>query len=185
MRYLPNQAGRLGRGQRGITGLETAIVLIAFVVMSSVFAFAALSTGLFSADKSKETINAGLSEARSTLEVRGSIYTKSLVVTGETIVTGTGVTTGGINNVPVLSGSETITHSSSGDLTKAASSPTGTQYSIDYDTGVVTVAALEAGHTVTGDYTVQIVDEIIVQVGFAPEVAVEPKVATLNQKSPG
>ena len=32
--------------QRGITGLETAIVLIAFVVVSSVFAFAALSIGL-------------------------------------------------------------------------------------------------------------------------------------------
>ena len=64
-------------GQRGITGLETAIVLIAFVVVSSVFAFAALSTGLFSADKSKETINAGLSEARGTLEVRGSIIAKS------------------------------------------------------------------------------------------------------------
>lgn len=32
--------------QRGITGLETAIVLIAFVVVASVFAFAVLSTGL-------------------------------------------------------------------------------------------------------------------------------------------
>ena len=31
--------------QEGVTGLETAIVLIAFVVVSSVFAFAALSTG--------------------------------------------------------------------------------------------------------------------------------------------
>ena len=59
--------------QRGITGLETAIVLIAFVVVSSVFAFAALSTGLFSADKAKDTINAGLSEARGTLEIRGSV----------------------------------------------------------------------------------------------------------------
>ena len=28
---------RFGRGERGITGLETAIVLIAFVVVSSVF----------------------------------------------------------------------------------------------------------------------------------------------------
>ena len=65
-----------GRGQRGITGLETAIVLIAFVVVSSVFAFAALSTGLFSADKSKETIRAGLSEARGTLEMRGSVIAK-------------------------------------------------------------------------------------------------------------
>ena len=41
---------RFGRVERGITGLETAIVLIAFVVVSSVFAFAALSTGLFSSE---------------------------------------------------------------------------------------------------------------------------------------
>ena len=60
-------------GQRGITGLETAIVLIAFVVVSSVFAFAALSTGLFSADKAKETIGAGLAEARGSMELRGSV----------------------------------------------------------------------------------------------------------------
>ena len=52
------------RDQRGITGLETAIVLIAFVVVSSVFAFAALSTGLFSSDKAKETIQAGLADAQ-------------------------------------------------------------------------------------------------------------------------
>ena len=61
----------------GITGLETAIVLIAFVVVSSVFAFAALSTGLFSSDKSKETIRAGLAEASGALELRGSIIAKS------------------------------------------------------------------------------------------------------------
>ena len=67
---------RFYRSQRGITGLETAIVLIAFVVVSSVFAFAALSTGLFSSDKSKETIQAGLSEARGTLEMRGSVIAK-------------------------------------------------------------------------------------------------------------
>ncbi len=37
-------------------------MLIAFVVVSSVFAFAALSTGLFSSDKAKETILVGLAE---------------------------------------------------------------------------------------------------------------------------
>ena len=63
----------LGQKQQGITGLETAIVLIAFVVVSSVFAFAALSTGLFTTDKAKETIKAGLSEARGTMEMKGSI----------------------------------------------------------------------------------------------------------------
>lgn len=61
------------RDQRGITGLETAIVLIAFVVVSSVFAFAALSTGLFSSDKAKETIQAGLAETRGSMELKGSV----------------------------------------------------------------------------------------------------------------
>ena len=84
MRFFLNMRRILGRDRRGITGLETAIVLIAFVVVSSVFAFAALSTGLFSADKSKETINAGLAEASGTLEIRGSIIAKESS-TGDTI----------------------------------------------------------------------------------------------------
>lgn len=66
-------AARIRHGERGITGLETAIVLIAFVVVSSVFAFSALSTGLFSSDQAKETINQGLKSAQGTLEVRGTI----------------------------------------------------------------------------------------------------------------
>jgi len=71
--------------QRGITGLETAIVLIAFVVVSSVFAFAALSTGLFSSDVAKQTIQAGLAETRGTLELKGSVIAK---VSGTTGVSG-------------------------------------------------------------------------------------------------
>ena len=74
-----NRTNPLLRDQRGITGLETAIVLIAFVVVSSVFAFAALSTGLFTTDKAKETIHAGLSEARSTMELKGSVIANATV----------------------------------------------------------------------------------------------------------
>ena len=59
--------------QRGITGLETAIVLIAFVVVASVFAFAVLSTGLLSSEKSKETVLGGLEETQSTIVLRGSV----------------------------------------------------------------------------------------------------------------
>jgi flagellin FlaB len=77
MTYLVNRflerVRPLWRDQQGITGLETAIVLIAFVVVSSVFAFAALSTGLFTTDRAKETIHAGLQQARSTIELRGSV----------------------------------------------------------------------------------------------------------------
>ena len=68
---------RILKDQRGITGLETAIVLIAFVVVSSVFAFAALSTGLFSSDKAKETIQAGLAETRGSMELKGSVVLTS------------------------------------------------------------------------------------------------------------
>ena len=66
-------AKSLIRDQRGITGLETAIVLIAFVVVASVFAFAVLSTGLLSSEKSKETVLGGLEETSSTLSVRGDV----------------------------------------------------------------------------------------------------------------
>lgn len=59
--------------QHGITGLETAIILIAFVVVASVFAFTVLSTGIFSSERSKETVFAGLEEAKSTIEPRGSV----------------------------------------------------------------------------------------------------------------
>ncbi len=81
---LFQRALRLRGDQRGITGLETAIVLIAFVVVSSVFAFAALSTGLFSSDKAKETISAGLAEARGTLELKGSVIAKGAGTTQST-----------------------------------------------------------------------------------------------------
>ena len=56
--------------QRGISGLETAIVLIAFVVVAAEFAFAALSTGVFTTDKAKETVHASLSETRGSVELK-------------------------------------------------------------------------------------------------------------------
>ncbi len=59
--------------QKGITGLETAIILIAFVVVAAVFAYTALSAGLFSTQKSQEAVYSGLKEARSTLELRGGV----------------------------------------------------------------------------------------------------------------
>ena len=57
-------------------------MLIAFVVVSSVFAFAALSTGLFSSDKAKETHTVGFSEARGTLELKGSVVARVSGTTG-------------------------------------------------------------------------------------------------------
>ena len=64
---------RLGSDERGVTGLEAAIITIAFAVVASVFAFAALSTGLFTTDRAKETVTAGLFEARGTTVLKGSV----------------------------------------------------------------------------------------------------------------
>lgn len=64
---------RLQRDERGITALETAIILIAFVVVASVFAFTILSAGTFSTERGKEAVYAGLSEVRSSLEIKGSV----------------------------------------------------------------------------------------------------------------
>jgi flagellin FlaB len=65
---------RLLGNQQGITGIETAIILIAFVIVASVFAYVVLSAGLFSTQKAKEAIHAGLDEARSTIEIKGNLY---------------------------------------------------------------------------------------------------------------
>ena len=62
------------RAERGITGLETAIVLIAFVVVASVFAFTILSAGVFSSEANKQTIHAGLKETRTMLRQHGAAY---------------------------------------------------------------------------------------------------------------
>ncbi len=72
--------------EKGITGLETAIILIAFVVVASVFAFTVLSTGIFASERSKETVYAGLEEAKSSIEPRGSVIAyKGRVGSTETV----------------------------------------------------------------------------------------------------
>ncbi len=82
------RARRLLRNERGITGLETAIILIAFVVVATVFAFVVLTTGIFSAERGKETVFAGLQKARGTMEVRGGGVVNSLTTTAAIAVTG-------------------------------------------------------------------------------------------------
>jgi archaeal flagellin FlaB len=63
----------LHKEQKGITGLETAIILIAFVTVASVLAYSVLSAGIFSAERGKETVYKGLESAQSTLEIKGSV----------------------------------------------------------------------------------------------------------------
>lgn len=60
--------------QKGITGIETAIILIAFVIVASVFAYVVLSSGLFSTQKAKQVISSGMEEASSAIQIKGNVY---------------------------------------------------------------------------------------------------------------
>ena len=155
MRPQPTCSKQSGwRDQKGITGLETAIVLIAFVVVSSVFAFAALSTGLFSSDRAKDTIKAGLSEAQGSLEVRGGVKaevtqtSKSLTtVSGEAVGTGNGAQTAfTLDNSPILSKAETV-------YVAGVAKTRDTDYTINAQTGAISFTAAPAtSSAVTADY---------------------------------
>lgn len=79
LQFIPALARRFRalRDERGITGLETAIILIAFVVVAAVFAFVVLSTGLFSSERGKEAVYAGLAKTRGTMELSSSVVANS------------------------------------------------------------------------------------------------------------
>jgi len=65
------------RREEGITGLETAIILIAFVTVASVLAYSVLSAGIFSAERGKQTVYSGLDQAQSSMQLRGSVLAMS------------------------------------------------------------------------------------------------------------
>ena len=62
---------------RGIIGIESAIVLIAFVIVAAALAFVVLNMGFATTQKAKTTIVSTLSEAGSSLEVEGRIIASS------------------------------------------------------------------------------------------------------------
>jgi flagellin FlaB len=69
------------KNEEGFTGLEAAIVLIAFVVVAAVFSYVMLSAGFFTTQKSQQVVHTGVTQASSSVEL-----------TGDVIATGTGTT---------------------------------------------------------------------------------------------
>jgi len=53
--------------RRGMTGLETAIILVAFVITAAAFAFIVLNVGFLTGEKSQSVISPGMSEAASSM----------------------------------------------------------------------------------------------------------------------
>ena len=115
----------LGRDQRGITGLETAIILIAFVVVASVFAYTVLSAGIFSSERGKEAIHAGLETARGSMELVGSVKATSVAATTLDDVDAPGGWTPSTNVTIATDTSDRKEGTASGDITTATSFTTG------------------------------------------------------------
>ncbi|WFN34307.1 hypothetical protein L1S32_10760 [Methanogenium sp. S4BF] len=70
------QAGMQGGrdNDAGLTGLEGAIILIAFVMVASAFSFTILGTGFFATDRAKEVVYTGVDQSASSLMLIGDVY---------------------------------------------------------------------------------------------------------------
>ena len=64
---------RLLSREDAFTGLEAAIVLIAFVVVAAVFSYVVLGAGFFTTQKSQQTVITGVQQASSSFEVLGDV----------------------------------------------------------------------------------------------------------------
>jgi len=62
------------RNDEGFTGLEAAIVLIAFVVVAAVFSYVVLGAGFFTTQKAQETVYKGVEQSTANIQMIGNVY---------------------------------------------------------------------------------------------------------------
>jgi flagellin FlaB len=182
----------LHRGEKGMTGLETAIILIAFVTVAAVFGYAVLSAGLFSAEQGKASIYAGLNEAKSNLELSGSVLAKgnsenvtSILFTVKNAIAGNPidmtVNDGSGKNKTVISLTTKNDYLNNVEWSKAAIGDdngndlleTGEQFEITIDVSALTLSApLQANDTFSLQVKPSLGSTITVQRQLPP--AIEP-----------
>jgi flagellin FlaB len=68
---------KLLKQNRGMVGIEAAIVLISFVIVAAAFSFMVVNMGLFATQRGKETIQQGVSESSSPLVIDGDIEVRA------------------------------------------------------------------------------------------------------------
>jgi flagellin FlaB len=69
------------KSEKGFTGLEAAIVLVAFVVVAAVFSYVMLGAGFYTTQKSQEVVHTGVQQASSSVEMSGD-----MIAEGDTTV---------------------------------------------------------------------------------------------------
>lgn len=74
---------KLRRNEDAFTGLEAAIVLIAFIVVAAVFSYVMLGAGFFTTQKSQETVYSAIGQAATNMEVSGPVILKTKASSAE------------------------------------------------------------------------------------------------------
>ena len=64
---------RSRKTRRGVIGIESAIVMIAFVIVAAALAFVVLNMGFSTTQKAKTAISSSVSESSSALEIAGKV----------------------------------------------------------------------------------------------------------------
>ena len=65
---------KLLKNEDAFTGLEAAIVLIAFIVVAAVLSYVMLGAGFFATQEAQRTVHTGSQQASSSLEIIGNVY---------------------------------------------------------------------------------------------------------------
>ena len=77
------QPKRSRRSHRGVIGVESAIVMIAFVIVAAALAFVVLNMGFSTTQTAKTTIISGLNEASSSMQLAGKVIGSGDVSAGK------------------------------------------------------------------------------------------------------
>jgi len=158
--------GVFNNDQRGITGLETAIVLIAFVVVASVFAFAVITTGIFSSEQAQSSAQAGVEAAKSTMSPKGSMILAEAYSTGSP----TAGTTTTMTDAGALFVAEGVVV---GDLIKNVTDGTSQTITVVTDT-IITSNAFAGAWITTDEYRIEMDSVSTIKFKVTPSPGAKP-----------
>jgi len=136
---------KLFKNEDAFTGLEAAIVLIAFVVVAAVFSYVMLGAGFFATGEAQRVVHTGSQQASSSLEIIGNVYGYSTTVGGD--LTSIEFTVGNTAGGTPLDISQMLVTFTSGETSKV----------IGYDSdnsSVNKAAATQTGLPAVGNWTV-------------------------------
>ena len=76
---------KLMKNEDAFTGLEAAIVLIAFIVVAAVFSYVMLGAGFFATGEAQRVVQTGVAQASSAVELSGPVIVEASSTSGGTV----------------------------------------------------------------------------------------------------